>query len=80
MMSNPKDLAVDVLHNNEIVVADPNTGFKMTYWRDGTVLVATRWIRGTPSRDEMKFLVSAWKAVYAKAHQLGWMRPANVAA
>jgi hypothetical protein len=39
-MSNSKDLAADVLHDSEIVVADPNTGLKMTHWRDGKVLVA----------------------------------------
>jgi hypothetical protein len=79
-MSGQTDLDVDVVHNREIVVADSNSGFKVTYWRDGKVLVATRWIRGTPSRDETKFLVSAWKAAYAKAHQLGWLRLAEVAA
>jgi hypothetical protein len=78
-MSNSKNLSVDALHNS-IVVTDPSTGLKMSYWREGQVLVATRWIRGTPSRDETRFLVAAWKAAHWKARELGWLRPVKAAA
>jgi hypothetical protein len=79
VMSNPKDLIVEV-HNRDIVVADPVSGFNVVYRRDGNMLAATEWVRGTPSRAETGFLVIAWRAAYAKAQQLGWLRREEIAA
>jgi hypothetical protein len=76
----PKDLIVEVIHNRDITVADPQQGFKVTYRRDGNMLAATQWVRGTPSRAETNFLVVAWRTAYVKAHELGWLRRAKLAA
>jgi hypothetical protein len=79
VMSNPKDLIVEV-HNRDIVVADPVSGFNVVYRRDGNMLAATEWVPGTPLRAETSFLVVAWRAAYAKAQQLGWLRREEIAA
>jgi hypothetical protein len=78
-VSNPTDLIVEV-HNGDIVVADPASGFNVVYRRDGNMLAATEWVRGTPSRAETSFLVVAWRAAYAQARQLGWLRREELAA
>jgi hypothetical protein len=80
VVSNPKALIVEVLHNKDIAIADPDLAFKVTYRRDGNMLAAIEWVRGTPSRAETNFLVVAWRAAYAKAQQLGWLRGEEIAA
>jgi hypothetical protein len=79
-MSNPSNLILEVLHNRDIAIAAWDSGFKVTYRRDGNMLTATEWARGTPSRAETNFLVVAWRAAYAKAHELGWLKGEKVAA
>jgi hypothetical protein len=79
VVSNPKNLIVEVLDSRAIAIADPHLDFKITYRREGNVLAATH-MPSTPSRAEINFMVLAWKAAHAKALELGWLKRRKVAA
>jgi hypothetical protein len=66
------DLTVEVC-DRDIVVSKPSAGLSMTYRRTGRVLVALDPLRNDPNKDELNFLVRAWKAAFAKAQLLGWL-------
>jgi hypothetical protein len=71
-MSEPKSIKVEVLHNREITVTMPGTGFEVTYRRNGDILEAEAMPRGLDAAGR-HFFVSAWTAVYTTARQLGWL-------
>jgi hypothetical protein len=70
-------LGVKILNDRDIVVSHPDTGFSVTYRKDGDapMLVA---IDGIYERDidleRLNFLVKAWKAAHQKARAIGWLR------
>lgn len=74
-MSDLATVEMQVLHNRDLVVTDPETGHRVTYRKDGEspVLVATDSMREDLDPARARFLVSAWKAAHAKAQQLGWL-------
>jgi hypothetical protein len=66
------NLSVDV-DRNDIVVSTPSSGLSVTYRRAGRVLVALDSMRNDPKGEELRFLVRAWNAAFAKAQSLGWL-------
>jgi hypothetical protein len=66
------DLSV-AIDCNDIVISKPNSGFSVTYRREGRVLVADDQMRDDPSPEKLIFLVRAWKAAFTKAQALGWL-------
>jgi hypothetical protein len=66
------DLSVDV-DRNDIVVSTPSSGLSVTYRRAGRVLVALDSMRNDPKGEELRFLIRAWNAAFAKAQSLGWL-------
>jgi hypothetical protein len=68
-------LLVEV-QDRDIVVRRPSSGHSITYRRvlDAPMLEAVDLMRHDPNRDETEFLLEAWKAAYAKAKALGWLR------
>jgi hypothetical protein len=69
------DLLVEV-QDRDIVVRRPASGHSITYRRvlNAPMLEAVDLMRHDPDREEVAFLVQAWKAAYAKATALGWLR------
>ena len=66
------DLSVKV-DRHDIIVAKPRLGLSVTYRRQGRFLETIEPMRNDPSAEELKFLVRAWKAAFAKAQSLGWL-------
>ena len=70
-------LEVEVLNNRDIVVTHPDTGFSVTYRKDGDapMLVAIDGIEIDRFADpeKLNFIVKAWKAAYQKARAVGWL-------
>ena len=68
------DLAVEV-RGHEIVVTKPSQGLQVTYRKLGRspMLMADDLMRNNPNSDELKFLVRAWNAAFAKAKELYWI-------
>jgi hypothetical protein len=66
------DLSVTV-DRHDIVVLKPSAGLSVTYRKQGRMLEAIEPMRSDPSAEELKFLVRAWKAAFAKAQSLGWL-------
>ena len=70
-------LGVKILNDRDIVVSHPDTGFSVTYRKDGDapMLVA---IDGIYERnidvERLNFLVKAWKVAHQKARAIGWLR------
>ena len=66
------DLSVTV-DRYDIIVTNPSFGLSVTYRKEGRVLVPVEPLRNDPTREELNFLVRAWKAAFAKAQSLGWL-------
>ena len=68
------DLSVEV-RGHEIVVTKPSQGLQVTYRKLGRspMLMCDDLMRGNLHNDELKFLVSAWNAAFAKAKELYWI-------
>ena len=68
------DLAVEV-RGHEIVVKKPSQGLQVTYRKLGRspMLMADDLIRKDLHNDELKFLLRAWNAAFAKAKELYWI-------
>ena len=68
------DLTVEV-RDREIVVTKPSQGLKVSYRKLGKspMLVSDDMMRRNPDNDELKFLVRAWNAAFAKAKELRWI-------
>ena len=70
------DLGVQIVDDRDIVVTCPDSGFSITYRKDGLapMLVAIDGIgRPDPSPSELKFLAQAWKAARKQARAVGWL-------
>jgi len=69
------DLAVEV-RGHEIVITKPSQGLQVTYRKLGRspMLMADDLMnRSKLGNDELKFLVRAWNAAFAKAKELYWI-------
>ena len=68
------DLSVEV-RGHEIVVTKPSQGLQVTYRKLGRspMLMADDLMRNNLDKDELKFLVRAWNAAFAKAKELYWI-------
>jgi hypothetical protein len=69
------DLSVEV-RGHEIVVTKPSHGLQVRYRKLGRspMLVSDDVMqRGKPDTNELKFLVRAWNAAFAKAKELCWI-------
>jgi hypothetical protein len=71
-------LGVQLLNDRDIVVSHPDTGFSVTYRKDGDapMLVAIDGIDEVdrfPDPERLNFLAKAWKAAYQKARAVGWL-------
>ena len=68
------DLSVEV-RGHEIVVTKPSQGLQVTYRKLGRspMLMGDDLMRNNLDKDELKFLVRAWNAAFAKAKELYWI-------
>jgi hypothetical protein len=67
------DLSIEV-RGREIVVRQQSSGFSVAYRiAEEGLLVADTSRRRDPPPGELAFLADAWRAVYAKAKELGWL-------
>jgi len=68
-------LGVELINNRDILVSQPETGFSVTYRKDGhaPLLVAIDGIGRLADHSEVKFWGQAWKAAHQKALALGWL-------
>ncbi|MGO8841288.1 MAG: hypothetical protein ACLQF1_09200 [Methyloceanibacter sp.] len=75
-MSDTADLTVPVLDDRDIVIRTADTGFEVTYRKDGyfPMLIATDGMRDDLTPSKVKFLAQAWKAAYKTARTLGWLK------
>jgi hypothetical protein len=62
-------LGVELINNRDIVVSHPETGFSVTYRRDGDapMLVAVDGLDRFADRSKVNFWAQAWKAAPQKA-------------
>jgi hypothetical protein len=69
-------LGVELINDRDIVVSSRESGFSVTYRRDGEapMLVAINGIGRTENPSEVKFWADAWKAAHKKARAVGWLR------
>ena len=67
-------LSVEV-RDHDIIISSPETRHSITYRRvhHEPMLVALESMRDNPDRENLNFLVQAWKAAYSKAKALGWL-------
>jgi hypothetical protein len=68
-------LGVQIIGDRDIVVTSPETGFSITYRKDGLapMLIAIDGIGRSSEPSKVKFWAQAWKAAYHKARTLGWL-------
>ena len=68
-------LAVQIIGDRDIVVTSPESGFSITYRKDGLapILVAVDGFDRSSEPSKVKFWAQAWKAAYRKARTLGWL-------
>jgi hypothetical protein len=68
-------LGVELINNRDIVVSHPESGFSVTYRKDGLapMLVAIDGISRVADQARVKFWAQAWKAAHQKARAVGWL-------
>ena len=68
-------LGVEVINNRDIVISSPESGFSVTYRKDGDapMLVAVDGIDRVVDHAKLKFWAEAWKAAHEKARAVGWL-------
>lgn len=68
-------LGVELINNRDIVVSNPESGFSVTYRKDGDapMLVAVDGIGRLADQAKVKFWAQAWKAAHQKARAVGWL-------
>ena len=69
------DLGVQIVDDRDIVVTSPDSGFSITYRKDGLapMLVAIDGIGRSSEPSKVKFWAQAWKAAHQKARAVGWL-------
>jgi len=70
-------LGVQLIGDRDIVVSSPQSGFSITYRKDGLapLLMAVDGIDRSSEPSKVKFWGRAWKVAYQKARTLGWLNP-----
>ena len=68
-------LGVKLINDRDIVVSHPETGFSVTYRKDGDapMLFAIDGIDRSNDGSKVKFWAQAWKAAHHKARAVGWL-------
>jgi hypothetical protein len=68
-------LGVQLVGDRDIVVTGPDSGFSITYRKDGLapMLVAIDGIGRSSQPSEVLFWARAWKAAHQKARDVGWL-------
>jgi hypothetical protein len=68
-------LGVQIVGDRDIVVTSPESGFSITYRKDGEspLLFAINGIDRSDEPLKVKFWAQAWKAAHAKALAVGWL-------
>ena len=68
-------LGVQIIGDRDLVVSCPESGYSVTYRKDGLapILIAVDGIDGSSEPSKVKFWAQAWKAAYQKARTLGWL-------
>ena len=68
-------LGVQIIGDREIVVTSPDSGFSITYRKDGDapMLFAIDGIDRSDDPLRVNFWAQAWKAAYRKARAVGWL-------
>jgi hypothetical protein len=68
-------LGIQLLNDRDIVVSQPESGFSVTYRKDGDapMLYAIDGIGRTGSPAEVRFWAQARKAAHEKARRVGWL-------
>jgi hypothetical protein len=69
-------LGVEIMNDRDIVVSQPESGFSVTYRKEGEapMLVAINGFGRTEDPSEVFFWADAWKAAHKKAVAMGWLR------
>jgi hypothetical protein len=69
------DLGVQIVGDRDIVVTCPDSGFSITYRKDGLapMLVAIDGIGRSSEPMKVTFWAQAWKAARQKARAVGWL-------
>ena len=68
-------LSVELKNERDIVVSQLQTGFSVTYRKDGDspMLYAIDGIDRSDEPLKVKFWARAWKAAHQKAQAIGWL-------
>jgi hypothetical protein len=68
-------LGVELINNRDIVISSPESGFSVTYRKDGDapMLVAIDGIGRVVDQAKVKLWAQAWKAAHEKACAVGWL-------
>ena len=68
-------LGVQLIGERDIVVTSPDSGFSITYRKDGLapMLVAIDGIGRASDPLEVRFWAQAWRAAHQKARAIGWL-------
>jgi hypothetical protein len=68
-------LGVELVNDRDIVVSHPESGFSVTYRKDGDapMLFAVDGIDFSDDPPKVKFWAQAWKAAHRKALAVGWL-------
>jgi hypothetical protein len=69
------------VHDEAIQVMRPGTALAVTFQRNsGSGILEAQEFLGKPwaSREEIEFVVTAWRLAYAEAKAQGWLRPMQV--
>ena len=68
-------IGVELINDRDIVVSQPESGFSVTYRKDGDapMLFAIDGIDRSNDASKVKFWAQAWKAAHHKARAVGWL-------
>ena len=68
-------LGVQLINDRDILVSQAETGFSVTYRKDGEapMLFAINGIDRSDDPSKVKFWAQAWKAAHKKARAVGWL-------
>jgi hypothetical protein len=69
-------LGVQLINNRDIVVSQSESGFSVTYRKDGDapMLFAINGIDRSDEPSKVRFWAQAWKAAHQKAQAVGWLK------
>jgi hypothetical protein len=68
-------LGVQLVNDRDIVVSQAESGFSVTYRKDGDapMLYAIDGIDRSDDPSKVRFWAQAWKAAHQKARAVGWL-------